>query len=120
MNKYVVKVKWDHPLLDGLPLRDKYFINEGALEGKSIPEYLENEHGFKVKSYEILRIIQDLEANDEVLSSIIDEVDMNFVQILITAINESDLPALEKATTRSRLDNWQNALANSNRLVVSI
>lgn len=41
---------------------------------------------------------------------LIDPLDMNFVQNLITAVNESKLDQKTKAELRATLDRWQNAL----------
>ena len=40
----------------------------------------------------------------------IDDIDMDFVQNLITAVNESKLPQNHKEELRKTLDRWQNAL----------
>lgn len=40
----------------------------------------------------------------------IDDIDMDFVQMLITAVNESKLNQPEKEVLRKKLDRWQNAL----------
>lgn len=49
----------------------------------------------------------------------IDEIDMDFVQMLITAVNESRLNEAEKARVRKTLDRWQNALTLTNRIWVT-
>lgn len=41
---------------------------------------------------------------------LIDEFDMGFLQMLITAVNESRLTHEEKEQTRKTLDHWQRAL----------
>jgi hypothetical protein len=50
---------------------------------------------------------------------LIDELDMNFVQTLITAVNESKLSPEEKEKTRKTLDRWQNALTLANKIRVT-
>lgn len=47
---------------------------------------------------------------------LIDEVDMDFVQLLITAVNESGLNAAEKVRVRKTLDRWQNALTLADKI----
>lgn len=46
-------------------------------------------------------------------------MDMNFVQNLITAVNESNLDQATKAQLRNELDRWQNALTLSNEIRVT-
>jgi hypothetical protein len=41
---------------------------------------------------------------------LIADIDMDFVQMLITAVNESRLNQPEKEVLRKMLDRWQNAL----------
>lgn len=50
---------------------------------------------------------------------LIDELDMNFVQNLITAVNESKLDALTKRELRATLDRWQNALMLADKIRVT-
>lgn len=50
---------------------------------------------------------------------LIDEVDMDFVQLLITAVNESRLNQAEKMRVRKTLDRWQNALTLTNKIRVT-
>jgi len=50
---------------------------------------------------------------------LIDKLDMNFVQNLITAVNESNLDQKTKAELRATLDRWQNALTLSNEIRVT-
>lgn len=50
---------------------------------------------------------------------LIDEIDMDFVQTLITAVNESGLNQPEKEKLRKTLDRWQNALTLSNKIRVT-
>lgn len=50
---------------------------------------------------------------------LIDEIDMGFVQTLITAVNESKLSAKEKEKMRKTLDRWQNALTLANKIRVT-
>ena len=50
---------------------------------------------------------------------LIDEIDMNFVQTLITAVNESKLSSEQKEKARKTLDRWQNALTLANKIRVT-
>jgi hypothetical protein len=50
---------------------------------------------------------------------LIDEINMNFVQNLITSVNESKLTDEEKAKMRKTLDRWQNALMLTNKIRVT-
>lgn len=50
---------------------------------------------------------------------LIDEINMGFVQTLITAVNESKLSPEEKAKARKTLDRWQNALTLANKIRVT-
>ena len=50
---------------------------------------------------------------------LIDSIDMNFVQNLITAVNESKLDLETKAILRGTLDRWQNALTLTNEIRVT-
>lgn len=50
---------------------------------------------------------------------IISEIDMNFVQLLITAVNESRLGIEYKDPLRKELDRWQNALTLASKIVVT-
>lgn len=47
---------------------------------------------------------------------LIDEVDMDFVQLLITAVNESRLNDAERMRVRKTLDRWQNALTLADKI----
>lgn len=47
------------------------------------------------------------------------DIDMAFVQILITAVNESKLNPQIKAKARKKLDRWQNALTLANKIRVT-
>lgn len=49
----------------------------------------------------------------------IDEINMGFVQTLITAVNESKLSPKEKEKMRKTLDRWQNALTLTNKIRVT-
>lgn len=49
----------------------------------------------------------------------IDEIDMDFVQMLITAVNESRLSPDENVKVRKILDRWQNALMITDRIRVT-
>lgn len=50
--------------------------------------------------------------------STIDEMDMAFVQMLITSVNESKLSDKEKNDLRKKLDRWQRALTLTNKIKV--
>ncbi len=50
---------------------------------------------------------------------LIDEIDMNDIQLLITAVNESKLEADERVRVRKLLDRWQNALMITNKIRVT-
>jgi hypothetical protein len=50
---------------------------------------------------------------------LIDTLDMNFVQNLITAVNESKLDQETKAELRATLDRWQNALTLTDEIRVT-
>lgn len=50
---------------------------------------------------------------------LISEVDMAFVQTLITAVNESKLSPEQKEKMRKTLDRWQNALTLANKIRVT-
>lgn len=50
---------------------------------------------------------------------LIDQLDMNFVQNLITAVNESQLDQKTKVELRTTLDRWQNALTLTNEIRVT-
>lgn len=50
---------------------------------------------------------------------LIDELNMGFVQTLITAVNESKLSPEEKEKMRKTLDRWQNALTLTNKIRVT-
>ena len=49
----------------------------------------------------------------------IDEIDMNFLQNLSTAVNESKLSQEEKQKMRVTLDRWQNALTLAPKIRVT-
>jgi hypothetical protein len=49
----------------------------------------------------------------------IDDMDMNFVQNLITAVNESKLDPVTKFELRKSLDRWQNALTLTDEIRVT-
>jgi hypothetical protein len=49
----------------------------------------------------------------------IDDIDMDFVQTLITAVNESRLTREQKAEARKTLDRWQNALTLTHTIRVT-
>lgn len=50
----------------------------------------------------------------------IDDIDMNFVQLLITAVNEArGMNDAEKTRLRKTLDRWQNALTLTNKIRVT-
>lgn len=59
----------------------------------------------------------DLQLTDH--DVLIDEVDMDFIQLLITAVNESRLNQAEKMRVRKTLDRWQNALTLTNKIRVT-
>jgi hypothetical protein len=50
---------------------------------------------------------------------LIDTLDMNFVQNLITAVNESRLDRKIKLELRTTLDRWQNALILADEIRVT-
>lgn len=51
---------------------------------------------------------------------LIDEIDMDFVQLLITAVNEArEMNEAEKTRVRKTLDRWQNALTLTNKIRVT-
>jgi hypothetical protein len=50
---------------------------------------------------------------------LIDTLDMNFVQNLITAVNKSKLDQETKAELRATLDRWQNALTLTDEIRVT-
>lgn len=50
---------------------------------------------------------------------LIDEMNMDFVQNLITAVNESQLPQETKNELRKTLDRWQNALMLTHTIQVT-
>lgn len=51
--------------------------------------------------------------------ALIDDIDMDFVQMLITAVNESKLNQPNKEQLRKKLDRWQYALTLTHTIRVT-
>jgi hypothetical protein len=133
-NQYVIDVEWDHPdFRDGLNYRKRVLINDAECDEfpqMTIEDFLTQKYGAAVKSYQVVRVIgEGLNRFDEELVNptedhkgpqltAVMEIDMDFVQNLITALNESKLPLGTKALMRNQLDSLQEQLTHSSELWV--
>lgn len=139
MNKYVIDVEFESEEIpdefsDVLAARKRVLINDAEIAEKPgelvVSDFLEEKYGHKIKSWQLVRIIGDgpdklagempdiSVVQDSVNVTTFLEVDMDFVQALITAVNESKLPLGTKTITRNKLDKLQEALMSRNTLWV--